>query len=234
MKEEPMNEGDELLRGPAPVVRANALPAAGSLRADDEDDDEGEGCEENRPKPAKTGKIALDLLRKERTIFISEEVSPRLTERVVSQLFWLDTQSQDPIRLYINTPGGSADDGFAIFDAIRFIRSPVINICVGLNASAGTIILLGAPKERRMSLPNSRIMIHQPSGGARGRATDIEVTADELLKLHRRAVELFSKECGRPVAKVEEDMMRDHWLSPEEARDYGLISKIISSVKEIR
>ena len=184
--------------------------------------------------PSRLGRIGFDLLRKERTLLISEEVSPRLTERVVSQLLWLDSQSQDPIRLFINTPGGSADDGFAIMDMIRFIRAPVVNICVGLNASAGTIILLGSPRERRLALPNARIMIHQPSGGARGRATDIEITADELLKLHRRAVELIAQECGRTPAQVEEDTSRDHWLSPEEARDYGLVSRVITTLKDIR
>jgi len=210
-------------------------PSTPSYRArDPEDPEEPErGAEESR-YPPRLGRIAYDLLRKERTLLISEEVTPRLTERVLTQLLWLDTQSQDTIRLFINTPGGSADDGFAIYDMIRFLRSPVVIICVGLNASAGTIILLGTPRERRLALPNARIMIHQPSGGARGRATDIEITAAELLKLHRRAVEIIATECGRTVAQVEEDTSRDHWLSPEEARDYGLISRVIHSVKDIR
>jgi ATP-dependent Clp protease protease subunit len=202
-------------------------------RNPEEPDEPDEGQEEAR-KPTRMGRVAFDLLKKERMILISEEVSPRLTERVISQMLWLDTQSQESIRLFINTPGGSADDGFAIFDMIRFIRSPVVCISLGLNASAGTIILLGAPRERRLALPNARLMIHQPSGGARGRATDIEITADELLKLHKRAVELIASECGRSVAQVEEDTSRDHWLSPEEARDYGLVSRIIGSVKDIR
>ncbi len=188
--------------------------------------------EEKRPLP-RMGKVAFDLLKKERTILISEEVSPRLTERVLRQLLWLDSQSPDPIRIFINTPGGSADDGFAIFDMIRFIRAPVVNICIGLNASAGTIILLAVPKEQRLAMPNARLMIHQPSGGARGRASDIEITAEELLKLRDRANEIIAKECGRTVEQVQEDTNRDHWLSPEEARDYGLISRIITSVKDI-
>ena len=202
-------------------------------RVPEEPEEPDEGQEESK-KPMRLGRIGYDLLRKERMVLISEEVTPRLSERVISQLLWLDTQSQESIRLFINTPGGSADDGFAIFDMIRFIRSPVVCISVGLNASAGTIILLGAPRERRLALPNARLMIHQPSGGARGRATDIEITADELLKLHKRAVDLIALECGRSPAQVEEDTSRDHWLSPEEARDYGLISRIISSVKDIR
>jgi ATP-dependent Clp protease, protease subunit len=188
---------------------------------------------EEKSKPQRIPRVSFDLLKKERTILISEEVSPKLTERVISQLLWLDSQSQDPIRVFINTPGGSADDGFAIFDMIRFIRAPVLNICVGLNASAGTIILLGAPKERRVALPNARIMIHQPSGGARGRASDIEITADELLKLRHRANELIAEECGRTVQQVEDDTDRDHWMSPEEAKDYGLISRIVPNVQGI-
>jgi ATP-dependent Clp protease, protease subunit len=209
--------------------RQPCLPLIGQ----DPEDPEEPGEHEERSRAPRLGKIALDLLKKERTILISEEVSPRLTERVFTQLLWLDSQSQDPIRLFINTPGGSADDGFAIFDAIRFIRSPVVNICMGLNASAGTIILLGTPRERRVALPNARIMIHQPSGGARGRASDIEITADELLKLRNRANELIAKECGRSLAQVEQDTNRDHWLSPEEALDYGLVSRVVRSVKDI-
>ncbi len=205
-----------------------------SLTRQQEEPEEPEEEHEEARKPTRLNRITMDLLKKERTVLISEEVSPRLTERVAAQLMWLDSQSEDPIRVFINTPGGSADDGFAIFDMIRFVRAPVVNICVGLNASAGTLILLAAPKERRLALPNARIMIHQPSGGARGRASDIEITADEILKLRQRANELIAKECGRTLAQVEEDTDRDHWLGPEEARDYGLVSRVITSVKEIR
>ena len=199
-------------------------------RFDDDDYDENEG-KKSHPE---TAKIALDILKKERTILISEVVTPKLTDRVTQQLLWLDSQGSDPIRLFINTPGGSADDGFAVHDMIRFIRAPVLNICVGLNASAGTIILLAVPNERRLSLPNSRIMIHQPSGGARGTSSDVEITAEEILKLRHRANELISRESGRPIEQVEKDTDRDKWLSPEEALDYGLISKIIGSKQEIQ
>jgi ATP-dependent Clp protease protease subunit len=207
------------------------LPNLGRL-----DDDEPEEDEEVEPKEFKieTAKIGYEVLKKQRTLLICEVVTPKLTEKVINQLFWLDVQSHDPIRIYINTPGGSADDGFAIHDVIRFIRSPVVNICVGLNASAGTIILLGAPRERRLALPNARIMIHQPSGGARGSVTDVEITAEEIIKLRHRANQLIAKECGRSVEQVEKDTDRDKWLSPEEARDYGLISRVISSLKDIQ
>ena len=196
-------------------------------------DDEEEGEDEKEQKAPKTPAVAMDLLKKERTIIISEEVSPKLTQRVMSSLLWLDSQSDDPIKLYINTPGGSADDGFAIFDLIRFVKAPVYNISFGLNASAGTIILLGAPKERRLALPNARIMIHQPSGGSRGRSSDIEITAEEILKLRHRANEVFAAECGRTVKQVEKDTDRDYWMSPEEAIEYGLVGRIITHLDDI-
>ncbi len=174
-----------------------------------------------------------DLLEKQRTIFISEPVSSDLTARIVPQLLWLDSQNDQPIRLFINTPGGSADDGFAIHDAIRFVRSPVNCISMGLNASAGTIILLSTPKERRFALPNCRIMIHQPSGGARGKASEIEITAEQILKLRLRANKLIADECGKPLEDVEGDTNRDCWLDPQEALEYGMISKILTSLNDL-
>ena len=205
----------------------DAPSAARRPRGQDEDD------EETKTR-GELAKLSLELLKNQRTVLISEPVTPKLTERISTQLLWLNSQNQDPIKLFLNTPGGSADDGFAIHDMIRFIDTPVINICAGLNASAGTIILLASPSERRLSLPNARVMIHQPSGGARGRASDIEITAEEIIKLRQRANELFAQECGRPLEQVEKDMDRDHWMSPDQAKDYGLISKIITSLKEIQ
>ena len=196
---------------------------------DEEDDDE----KEKEAAPEKESATQMDMLRKERTIIISEQVSPKLTQRVATQLLWLDSQNEDPIKLYINTPGGSADDGFAIMDMIRFIKAPVFNITVGLNASAGTLILIGSPKERRLTLPNARIMLHQPSGGGRGQASDIEITAQEILKLRERANAEIARETGRTVEKVEKDTDRDCWLSPEEAVEYGLCSRIVRSLRDI-
>jgi ATP-dependent Clp protease protease subunit len=210
------------------IPPAGTLASAEALRLDNEDDEETKELKVTRESP-----IMLDLLRKERTIIVSEEVTPRLTQRVVSSLLWLDAQGSDPIRLYVNTPGGSADDGFAIHDAIRFVRAPVYAICIGLNASAGTLILLGASRERRLGLPNARLMIHQPSGGGRGRASDIEITAEEILKLRQRANELISAETGRPFDKVEADTDRDFWLSAEEAVEYGLLSRVVKTLRDI-
>lgn len=197
------------------------------------DDDEPEEDEEDKEETAKESVILLDILRKDRTILISEVITPKLTNRVTAQLLWLDSQAVAPIRIYINTPGGSADDGFAIHDMIRFVKSPVYTISLGLNASAGILVLLGAKKERRLALPNARIMMHQPSGGARGRASDIEITAEEILKLRKRANEIIAAETNHPLAQVEKDTDRDYWMAAEEALAYGLVARVISSVGEI-
>lgn len=198
-------------------------------RADEPDEDEDY---EKEPR-FRESQIVMDLLKKERTIIISEEVSPKLTQRVLSSLLWLDAKSNDPIQLYLNTPGGAADDGFAIHDAIRFVKSPVHCISIGLNASAGILILLSATKDRRVALPNSRLMIHQPSGAGRGRASDIEITAEEILKLRERANRLIAEETGQPVDKVEKDTDRDFWMSAEEAKEYGLISRVVQSLGDV-
>jgi ATP-dependent Clp protease protease subunit len=210
-------------------VARDSLPPGVPLQDDPDEDVE----EKEEEKNEKESQVVLDLLRKERSIIISEVVTPKLTQRLISQLLWLDSQGEDPIKLYINTPGGSADDGFALFDMIRFVRAPVYTVCVGINASAGTLILLGAPRERRLALPNARLMIHQPSGGGRGRASDIEITANEILKLRRRANEIMAAETGKSVEQVEKDTDRDYWLSAEEAKQYGLISRIITKLREV-
>ncbi len=189
-------------------------------------------CDDDE-KDSKGNQPERDMLEKHRTLYISEGVSPKLSARIIPALHWLDAQSDDPIRLFINTPGGSADDGFAIHDAIRFIRSPVLCISTGLNASAGTIILLASPKEYRFALPNSRIMIHQPAGGAQGKASEILVSAEQILKLRKRANILIAEQCGLPFEKVEKDTNSDHWMDPEEAKEYGLIGKILTSLNDL-
>lgn len=212
-------------------ARRAAYLAQRAQEEEEEDDEEKEDSKEE--KNGKEGLIGFEVLKQNRCIFISEPVTPKLTQRVLTQLLWLDDQTVAPVKVFINTPGGSADDGFAIFDAIRMVHSPVTTICIGLNASAGTLILLGAPRERRFALPNARIMIHQPSGGGRGTARDIEITAEEILKLRARANELIAEETGQPLSKVEVDTDRDYWLSAKEAASYGLVSRIIASLREI-
>jgi ATP-dependent Clp protease protease subunit len=173
-------------------------------------------------------------LLRTRTILISEPVSSTLTRRVVTSLLVLDAESPEkPITVVINSPGGSADDGFGILDAMRLVRAPVRTVCVGLAASAATIILLGGEKEHRYVTPSCRILIHQPSSGISGSASDIAITAKEILKLRERIVRLLAEETGQDAERIEKDIHRDHWMSAEEARDYGLFSKVIQSIDEL-
>ena len=145
----------------------------------------------------------------------------------------LEDEGDDPIKVFIDSPGGDADAGFAIFDMIRFVKPRVILIGMGLVASAAAIILLASPKEDRLGLPNSHYLIHQPLSGIRGVATEIEIHANELEKLRKKINRLIAEETGQPVAKVEKDTDRDFWMNAEEATSYGLISKIIESRNEI-
>lgn len=174
------------------------------------------------------------LALRSRSVLIFGAIEPKSTRDVVKQILMLDTISQEkPIKVYINSPGGVADDGFAIYDVLRFVKSPVTTVVTGLAASAATIIMVGAPKERRFVLPNSRIMLHQPSVGIRGTASDIEISAKEILRLRKKANDLFANETGHPLEKIEEDMHRDFWMSAQEAVDYGLLHKVIASAEDL-
>lgn len=168
-----------------------------------------------------------------RNILLSGEVDKSLAERVVRQLLLLEEDSDEPIRVFIDSPGGDADAGYAIFDMIRFVKPDVYTIGMGLVASAGALILLAAPAERRIGLPNSHYLIHQPLSGIRGVATEIEIHARELEKLRQKINNLISGETGQPLEKVEKDTDRDFWMSAAEAKDYGLISSVISNRSEL-
>jgi ATP-dependent Clp protease protease subunit len=172
----------------------------------------------------------LHRLLESRSIIIGQEIDAESTQRTISQLLLLE--AADPakdIKIFINSPGGSADGGFAIFDTIHFIKSPVKTIATGLVASAATLVLLGAKKEHRFGFPHSRILIHQPSTQFHGSAADIDITAQEILKLRDKANQLIASETGQTVQKVAGDTNRDYWMGPEEAKKYGLIHKIIRS-----
>lgn len=168
-----------------------------------------------------------------RNILLSGEVDKPLAERVVRQLLLLEEDSDDPIRVFIDSPGGDVDAGYAIFDMIRFVKPQVYTIGMGLVASAGALILLAAPSERRIGLPNSHYLIHQPLSGIRGVATEIEIHAKELEKLRQKINNLISGETGQTLEKVEKDTDRDFWMSAAEAKDYGLISTVISNRSEL-
>ena len=169
-----------------------------------------------------------------RTILVFGTIEPKLTRDVIRQLVLLDQLSKTKaIRLLINSPGGLADDGFAIFDMARFISAPVLTICTGLAASAATIVMVAAPKEHRFILRHARVMLHQPSVGVRGTASDIAIGAKEILRVRRKANELFAQETGQPLAKIEKDMHRDFWMAAEEAVAYGLVGKIANTEKDL-
>jgi ATP-dependent Clp protease protease subunit len=191
-------------------------------------------------KPQAEGDALLTKMLQTRTIVISQEINEELTRRVISQLLLLESEdSAKQIQVYINSPGGSADSGFAIQDLLRFVESPVITIAAGLVASAASIILLGADKDKRVSFPHARFLLHQPSTHLQGVAADLEITATEILKLRAKANQLIAAETGlaaetgQTVEKVAADMDRDFWMSAEEAVEYGLVSKIVTSRDEL-
>ena len=175
---------------------------------------------------------AVERMLKTRTILLSGEVNKELAEKVIRQLLLLEADSDEPIKVFIDSPGGDVDAGYAIFDMIRFVKPEVYTVGMGLVASAGALILLAAPKERRIGLPNSHYLIHQPLSGMRGVATDIEIHAKELEKLRIKLNKLIADETGQKLERVEKDTDRDYWMSAPEAIEYGLISKTIVNRSE--
>jgi len=170
---------------------------------------------------------------KTRTILLSGEINKELAEKTIRQLLLLEDMNDEPIRVFIDSPGGDADAGYAIFDMIRFVKPQVWTIGMGLVASAAAIIQLASPKERRIGLPNSHYLIHQPLSGIRGVATDIEIHAKELEKLRGKINQLIADETGNPFNQVEKDTDRDYWMNAGEAVNYGLISRVVSNRNEI-
>ena len=164
----------------------------------------------------------------DRIVFISGEVTDEMANAVCAQLLFL--QSQDPkkdINVYINSPGGSVTAGLAIYDTMQFVKCPIATYCIGQAASMGAVLLTAGEKGRRFSLPNARIMIHQPWGGAEGKASDIEITAREILRLKERLNEILAKHSGRKMEEVVRDTDRDHFMSAEEAKEWGLIDEVL-------
>jgi ATP-dependent Clp protease protease subunit len=198
------------------------------LESDDDDDDDIDD-----EKPENWQELLAGKMLKTRTILLSGEIRKGLAEKTIRQLLLMEATGDDPVRIFIDSPGGDADAGYAIFDMIRFIKPPVWTVGMGLVASAAAIIQLAAPKERRMGLPNSHYLIHQPLSGIRGVATDIEIHARELEKLRAKINRLIADETGNPVEQVEKDTDRDYWMSAQEAIKYGLISKVITNRDEM-
>ncbi len=169
-------------------------------------------------------------LLKDRIIFLGEEVNETTASLVVAQLLFLE--SEDPgkdIQLYINSPGGVVTAGMAIYDTMQYIKCDVSTICIGLAASMGAFLLAGGAKGKRFALPNAEVMIHQPSGGAKGQATDIQITAENILKTKKKLNEILAANTGKTYDQVAADTERDHYMSAEEALEYGLIDGVITS-----
>ena len=167
-------------------------------------------------------------LLKDRIIYLGEEVNETTAGLIVAQLLFLE--SEDPkkdIHLYINSPGGMVTGGFAIYDTMQYIKPDVSTICIGLAASMGAFLLAGGAKGKRLALPNAEIMIHQPSGGAKGQATEIEIVAENILKTKKKLNEILAANTGKPVDVVAADTERDHYMSAQEALEYGIIDRII-------
>ncbi|MCP5514728.1 MAG: ATP-dependent Clp protease proteolytic subunit [Spirochaetales bacterium] len=186
------------------------------------------GSEESEEKDKKEPDISEKIL-KTRTILLSGEVNKKLAEKVISQMLLLEAENDEPIKIFIDSPGGDVDAGYAIFDMIRFIKPPVYIIGMGLVASAGALILLAAPNERRLALPNSHYLIHQPLSGIRGVATEIEIHAKEIEKTRKKINKLIADETGKDIKQVEKDTDRDFWMNAEEAKTYGLVSRLIKN-----
>lgn len=182
------------------------------------------------------GERAFDIysrLLKERIIFLADEVNTVTAGLVVAQLLFLE--SEDPnkdIHFYINSPGGSVTDGMAIYDTMQYVKCDVCTTCLGMAASMGAFLLAGGTKGKRFALPNAEIMIHQPSGGAQGQASDIKINADHILRIRDRLNRILSENTGQPLEKIQADTERDTWLTAQEAKEYGLIDQVIEDHKE--
>ena len=166
-------------------------------------------------------------LLKDRIILLNGEINDDLANIIVAQLLYLDSENNEDINLYINSPGGSITSGMAIYDTMNFIKSDVSTICIGMCASMAAFLLSSGKKGKRLALPNSEIMIHQPLGGAQGQATEIKIAAERILKLKDKLNKILAKNTNQPLKKIEEDTERDHFLEAEEAKEYGLIDKVI-------
>ncbi|HRE61004.1 MAG TPA: ATP-dependent Clp protease proteolytic subunit [Micropepsaceae bacterium] len=198
------------------------------VRLDDDEPDE----EKKAPEASAPAAIPQALF-KARTVLIFGEINQRLAERVTATLLALAAENDEPIKLYVNSPGGHVESGDTIHDMLTFIKPKVFVIGTGWVASAGAHIFLGVPKERRLCLPNTRFMLHQPAGGVRGQASDISIEAEEIIKMRARINRVIARETGQTIERVNEDTERNFWMSVEDAKAYGLVGKIITRASDI-
>lgn len=201
--------------------------------AEEQEEEQDDGRERDEARERGDESPLLRQFLKTRTVLLTGEINKNLAERVVRQVLLLEQESGEPIKVFIDSPGGDADAGFAILDMMRFVRPPINMIGMGLVASAGAIVLLAAPRERRFALPNSRYLIHQPMAGFRGVGTEIEIHAREIDLMRRKMNDLISQETGKPIGEVEQDTDRDYWMGAEEALAYGLVGTIIHSQDDL-
>ena len=179
------------------------------------------------------GERAYDIysrLLKDRIIFLGDAVDDAVANIVIAQMLFLESEDPDKdINLYINSPGGTVTAGLAIYDTMQYIRPDIVTICMGQNTSMAAVLLASGTKGKRYALPHSRIMIHQPLGGVQGQATDIDIQAKEILKIRDMLNQILSQHTGQPIEKIREDTDRDHFMTAEESREYGIIDRIITS-----
>ena len=197
-------------------------------------DDDGDEDEKGRlPDMPMTAGPVQNALFKSRTVLVFGEIDMRLAERVTAQLTALAAENDQPIRVIINSPGGHVESGDTVHDMIRFCGVEVKAIGTGWVASAGASIFLGAKKENRLCLPNTRFLLHQPAGGMRGQASDIQIEAEQIIKMRDRVNRMIAKETGQTFERIVKDTQRNFWMSAEEAVDYGLVARIINNTSEV-
>jgi len=174
-------------------------------------------------------------LLKDRIIFVGDDINPYTANLIVAQLLFLDNEDSDKdIFLYINSPGGTVYDAMAIYDTMQYIKSDIQTVGIGVQASAAAFLLSSGTKGKRFALPNSTIMIHQPSSGTKGKVTDMEIDLKESLRIKHRLNEIMAKNTGQTVKRIQDDMERDYWMTAEEAQKYGVVDKVISSLKSLK
>ena len=198
------------------------------------DDEEDEEEAPPRPNITAVSNHVRDVLFRNRMLIISGEVSQKLAADVMGQLLAMSAESDDPIRIFINSQGGHVESGDTIHDMIQFVSAPVLMVGTGWVASAGALIYVAVPRERRFSLPNTRFLLHQPAGGARGTAADVEIEAREILKMRERLNKVFAERTGQTLERIQDDTRRNFWLSAKEAQDYGLVGQIVASARDVK
>jgi len=196
------------------------------------DDEDGDDKSRVPDMPMTAGPVQ-NALFKSRTVLVFGEIDMRLAERVTAQLTAFASESDAPIRMIINSPGGHVESGDTIHDMIRFCGAPVKVIGTGWVASSGAHIFLGAEKENRFCLPNTRFLLHQPAGGVRGQASDIQIEAEEIIKMRERVNRIIARETGQTLERIEKDTQRNFWMGAEQAVEYGLVSKVITNASEV-